>query len=137
MIGERINSQARSDLNRALCESDVDYILGVGIAQEEQGAHILDVNVGLPEIDEADMLSRVTASLQAVTDLPLQIDTVDTVAMERALRLYNGKAMINSVNGKEESLNRFCRLQQNTAELLLPLRLTNGVFLIRRRSGSE
>ena len=104
LIGERINPTGKKRFKQALCESDVDYILGVGIAQEEQGAHILDVNVGLPEIDEADMLSRVTASLQAVTDLPLQIDTVDTVAMERALRLYNGKAMINSVNGKEESL---------------------------------
>ncbi len=104
LIGERINPTGKKRFKQALCESDIDYILGVGIAEEEQGAHILDVNVGLPEIDEADMLSRVMTSLQAVTDLPLQIDTVNTEAMERALRLYNGKAMINSVNGKEESL---------------------------------
>lgn len=104
LIGERINPTGKKRFKQALCESDIDYILGVGITEEEQGAHILDVNVGLPEIDEADMLTRVMTSLQAVTALPLQIDTVNPEAMERALRLYNGKAMINSVNGKEESL---------------------------------
>lgn len=123
LIGERINPTGKKRFKQALCESDIDYILGVGITEEEQGAHILDVNVGLPEIDEADMLTRVMTSLQAVTALPLQIDTVDPDAMERALRLYNGKAMINSVNGKEESLKTVLPIAAKYGGVLVALTL--------------
>jgi len=104
LIGERINPTGKKRFKEALREGDMDYILKEGLAQEEQGVHILDVNVGLPDIDEPCMLTSVIRELQAVTDLPLQIDTSDPVAMEAALRCYNGKAMINSVSGKAESM---------------------------------
>jgi len=102
LIGERINPTGKKKFKEALRAADMDYILSEGLRQQERGVHILDVNVGLPEIDEPAMLERVTCELQAIINLPLQIDTTDVVAMERALRRYNGKAMINSVNGKEE-----------------------------------
>ena len=104
LIGERINPTGKPRFKEALREGDIDYILRVGLAEEEAGAHILDVNVGLPEIDETALLSRVVTELQSVCALPLQIDTADPDAMEGALRRYNGKAMINSVNGKRESM---------------------------------
>ena len=104
LIGERINPTGKKRFKQALSEHDLDFILKEGLAEESAGAHILDVNVGLPEIDEVEMIKEVTCSLQAVCALPLQIDTSDPSAMEAALRLYNGKAMINSVNGKEESM---------------------------------
>ena len=104
LIGERINPTGKKKFKEALKNQDIDYVLKEGISQQEKGVHILDVNVGLPEIDEGAMLEKVVLSLQEVCDLPLQIDTSNPVAMERALRLYNGKAMINSVSGKEESM---------------------------------
>ncbi len=104
MVGERINPTGKKRFRQALAENDMAYILAEGIAQEERGAHVLDVNVGAPGIDEAAVLTRVVRELQAVTDLPLQIDTADPSAMEKALRIYNGKPMINSVNGSRESM---------------------------------
>jgi 5-methyltetrahydrofolate--homocysteine methyltransferase len=104
LIGERINPTGKKRFKEALRSHDLDYVLKEGLDQEECGAHILDVNVGLPEIDEVAMIREVVCSLQAVCALPLQIDTSDPVAMEAALRRYNGKALINSVNGKEESM---------------------------------
>jgi len=104
LIGERINPTGKKRFKQALLENDMDYILGEGVSQQEKGVHLLDVNVGLPDIDEVSMLCRTVCELQAVTDLPLQIDTADTIAMEAALRRYNGKAMVNSVNGKAESM---------------------------------
>lgn len=104
LIGERINPTGKKRFKQALLEGDMDYILSEGINQQEKGVHILDVNVGLPGIDEVDMLKRTVMELQAVTDLPLQIDTANTAAMEAALRRCNGKALINSVNGKRESM---------------------------------
>ncbi len=104
LIGERINPTGKKRFKQALKEKDMDYILSEGINQQEKGVHILDVNVGLPEIDEKEMLCAAVCELQAVSDLPLQIDSADPVAMESALRRYNGKAMINSVNGKAESM---------------------------------
>ena len=89
----------------ALRENNLDYILNEGISQQEAGADILDVNVGLPEIDEIRMMVNVVTELQAVSDLPLQLDTVDAAAMEKAMRIYNGKPLVNSVNGKPESMN--------------------------------
>ncbi len=104
IIGERINPTGKKRFKEALREKDINYILNEGIAQNKKGVSILDVNVGLPEIDEAEMMVNVIRALQGVIDLPLQIDTVDPVAMEKALRIYNGKALINSVSGKEESM---------------------------------
>lgn len=104
LIGERINPTGKPKFRDALRRGDIDYLLREAIAEEESGADVLDVNVGLPDLDEREMLCRAVCELQAVTDLPLQIDTSDPVAMERALRRYNGKAMINSVNGKSESM---------------------------------
>ena len=105
LIGERINPTGKKRFKQALAENDISYILNEGIKQAELGAHVLDVNVGLPEIDEADMLRRAVCELQAVCDLPLQIDTSDTFAMEGAMRVYNGKPLVNSVNGKKESMH--------------------------------
>lgn len=104
IIGERINPTGKSRFKQALREGDMDYILREGIAQQKNGAHILDVNVGLPGIDEPALMEQVVCRLQGVADLPLQIDTSDPQAMERALRAYNGKPLINSVNGKAESM---------------------------------
>ncbi len=104
LIGERINPTGKKRFKEALRAGDMDYILAEALGQEEYGTEILDVNVGLPEIDEPLILARTVEALQAVTALPLQIDTSDIAAMERALRLYNGKPMVNSVNGKPESM---------------------------------
>ena len=104
IIGERINPTGKKKLQAALREGDTGYVLNEALKQEEAGAQILDVNVGLPGLDEAAVLTRTVEALQAVTGLPLQLDTSDPEAMERALRRYNGKPLINSVNGKEESL---------------------------------
>lgn len=128
LIGERINPTGKKRFKQALIENDMDYILREGVSQEEKGAHILDVNVGLPEIDEATMLYNTVSELQAVTDLPLQIDTSDPVAMEKALRIYNGKAMINSVNGKEESMKAVFPLVKKYGGLVVALTLDeNGI----------
>lgn len=105
LIGERINPTGKKRFKQALLENDIGYILQEAVNQQTKGVHVLDVNVGLPGIDEAQMLTNSVCELQCVTDLPLQIDSSDPVAMESALRRYNGKAMINSVNGKEENLN--------------------------------
>ena len=105
LIGERINPTGKKRFKEALRAHDMDHIIQVGLDEQEKGAMVLDVNVGLPEIDEPAMMVETVMELQAVTDLPLQIDTTDAVAMEQALRIYNGKAMINSVNGKEEIMN--------------------------------
>ena len=104
LVGERINPTGKKRFKQAIREHDLDFILKEGLDQESAGVQILDVNVGLPEIDEANVLREIVCELQAVTALPLQIDTADPVAMETALRRYNGKAMVNSVNGKEESM---------------------------------
>jgi len=126
LIGERINPTGKKRFKEALRAGDMDYILKEGIAQEEQGAHILDVNVGLPEIDEVSMLVSAVKELQAVTALPLQIDTSDPVAMEAALRRYNGKAMINSVNGKAESLAAILPLAKKYGGAVVALTLDEG-----------
>lgn len=105
LIGERINPTGKKRLKAALIEGDEGYIFSEAVAQADGGAHVLDVNVGLPEIDEPAVLERTVQGLQGITDLPLQIDTSDPAAMERALRIYNGKPLINSVNGKQESMD--------------------------------
>lgn len=123
LIGERINPTGKKLLKEALRANDMNYILKEGLAQEEKGVHILDVNVGLPEIDEPRMLTDAVCELQAIIDLPLQIDTSDAVAMERALRRYNGKAMINSVNGKKESMDTVFPLAKKYGGLVVALTL--------------
>lgn len=126
LIGERINPTGKKRFKQALLENDMDYILTEGIHQEEKGVHILDVNVGLPDIDEVEMLKNAVCELQAVTDLPLQIDTSDVKAMEAALRRYNGKAMINSVNGKQESMDAVFPLVKKYGGLVVALTLDEG-----------
>ncbi len=128
LIGERINPTGKAKFKEALRQRDLDYILKEGIAQENAGVDILDVNVGLPEIDEIEMLTEAVTALQAVTDLPLQIDTSDAAAMEAALRIYNGKAMINSVNGKEESMKSVFPLAKKYGGVVVALTLDeNGI----------
>lgn len=123
LIGERINPTGKSKFKQALRDHDIDYILREGFAQEEKKVHVLDVNLGLPEIDEVAMLKEVVVKLQSVIDLPLQIDTSDPVALEGALRLYNGKALINSVNGKEESMNSVFPLVKKYGGVVVALTL--------------
>ena len=105
VIGERINPTGKKLLKEALRSGDMDYILKEGISQRECGAHILDVNVGLPEIDEVQMLTDAVYQLQSVLPTPLQLDSSDASALEKALRIYNGKPMINSANGKQKSMD--------------------------------
>ncbi|MBR5272791.1 MAG: homocysteine S-methyltransferase family protein [Clostridia bacterium] len=126
LIGERINPTGKKRFKQALVENDVDYILREGFNQQEKGVHILDVNVGLPEIDEKQMLETAVCELQAIINLPLQIDTADSEAMERALRRYNGKAMINSVNGKEESMSAIFPLVKKYGGVVVALTLDEG-----------
>ena len=123
VIGERLNPTGKKRFRQALAERDMTYILGVAAAQQEQGAHVLDVNVGTPEIDEPTLLPDVVAEVQAVSDLPLQIDTSDPVAMERALRRYIGKPMINSVNGKEDSMKSVFPLAKKYGGVVVALTL--------------
>ncbi len=128
LIGERINPTGKKRFKQALVENDIDYILQEGVKQQEKGVHILDVNVGLPEIDEVEMLKTSVTSLQSVTDLPLQIDTANFTAMEKALRLYNGKAMINSVNGKKSSMDAVFPLVKKYGGVVVALTLDeNGI----------
>lgn len=105
LIGERINPTGKKKFKEALRNKDLPYIIHQGLEQEEAGAHVLDVNVGLPEIDEKEMMVKVMTELQAVTNLPLQIDTSSPEVMEAALRRYNGKALVNSVNGKQHIMD--------------------------------
>ena len=128
LIGERINPTGKKRFKQALMENDIDYILAEGVKQQEKGVHILDVNVGIPDIDEEKMLKTAVCELQAVIDLPLQIDTSDIKAMETALRYYNGKAMINSVNGKLESMKAVFPLVKKYGGLVVALTLDeNGI----------
>ena len=104
IIGERINPTGKKRLKSALAEGDTAYVLREAVSQAEAGAHVLDVNTGVPGLDEAAVLDATVQAVQGVTDLPIQIDTSDPVALERALRHVNGKPLVNSVNGKDESL---------------------------------
>lgn len=128
LIGERINPTGKKALKEALKSGNTDYILNEGVGQQERGAHILDVNVGLPEVDEVSTLQNAVSSLQSVTDLPLQIDTSDPSAMEAAMRVYNGKPMVNSVNGKEESMRAVFPLVKKYGGVVVALTLDeNGI----------
>lgn len=128
IIGERINPTGKKKFKEALKAHDMDYILREGIIQQDKGAHILDVNVGLPDINEPAMMKEVVIELQSVTNLPLQIDTVDGKAMEAAMRIYNGKPMINSVSGKQESMDMVFPLVKKYGGVVVGLTLDeNGI----------
>ena len=126
IIGERINPTGKSKFKQALRDHNLEYILREGVTQQDHGAHVLDVNVGLPEIDEPSMLEEVVRELQSIIDLPLQLDTTDAEAMERAMRVYNGKPLINSVNGKEESMRTVFPLVQKYGGVVVALALDEG-----------
>lgn len=128
IIGERINPTGKKKLREALRNKDMDYIYREGVTQADAGADILDVNVGLPEIDEPEMMKNAVTGLQSILDTPLQIDTSDAVAMEKALRIYNGKAMVNSVNGKEKVMEEIFPLVKKYGGVLVCLTLDeNGI----------
>ena len=121
LIGERINPTGKKRFKEALRQGDINYIVSEGIAQEEKGVHILDVNVGLPEIDEDSMLVNSVKELQSVLDLPLQLDTAKKSAMEKAMRVYNGKPLVNSVNGKQEVMDEILPLVKKYGGVVIAL----------------
>ena len=128
LIGERINPTGKKVFKEALRNKNYDYIIGEGLKQQEAGADVLDVNVGLPEIDEKEVLCHTVELLQSVTDLPLQIDTTNPYAMECAVRLYNGKSLINSVNGKKESMEQIFPIARKYGGVIIALTLDeNGI----------
>ncbi len=123
IIGERINPTGKKKVKEALKAGDYAFVLREGLYQQQAGAQVLDVNCGLPEIDEAAVMKKVVEDLQGVCDAPLQIDTSDPVALEIALRIYNGKPMINSVNGKEESMKAVFPLAKKYGGVVVALTL--------------
>ena len=128
IIGERINPTGKKRFKQALIEHDLDYILGQAIQQIDAGADILDVNVGLPEINETEMMTLAVRAIQGITDTPLQLDTTDPQALEAGLRIYNGKPIVNSVNGEEESLNTVLPLVRRYGAAVVGLTLDkNGI----------
>lgn len=128
VIGERINPTGKKLLKQALRDNDLDYLIKEGVTQKDCGAHILDVNVGLPEIDEVEMLKKTVFELQSVLTTPLQLDSSDPVALESALRIYNGKPVINSVNGKESSMRDVFPLAKKYGGVIVCLCLDeNGI----------
>lgn len=128
LIGERINPTGKKRFKEALRQGDINYIVSEGIAQEEKGVHILDVNVGLPEIDEDSMLVNSVKELQSVLDLPLQLDTAKKSAMEKAMRVYNGKPLVNSVNGKQEVMDEILPLVKKYGGVVIALTIDeNGI----------
>lgn len=128
VIGERINPTGKKLFKEALRNNDIDYVIKEGLSQQEHGAHILDVNVGLPEIDEVKMLSDAVYNLQSVLPLPLQLDSSDPQALERAMRIYNGKPMVNSVNGKQSSMKEIFPLVKKYGGVVVCLCLDeNGI----------
>ncbi|MDO5833395.1 MAG: homocysteine S-methyltransferase family protein [Lachnospiraceae bacterium] len=126
IIGERINPTGKKRFKQALVDHDIDYIVDQGLQQEDAGADVLDVNVGTPEINEVELLDEVVCRLQSVLALPLQIDTSNPEAMERALRHYNGKALINSVNGKQEVMAEVFPLVKKYGGVVVALALDEG-----------
>lgn len=128
IIGERINPTGKSKFKQALKDHDLDYVLREAIQQQGKGAHILDVNVGLPDIDEVSMMKEVVTEIQSIVNLPLQIDTVNVKALEEAMRIYNGKPMVNSVSGKQESMDAIFPLIQKYGGVVVGLTLDeNGI----------
>ncbi len=128
IVGERINPTGKKKLKEALRNNALDYILSEAVNQQDAGAKILDVNVGLPEIDEVKMLTDTVCAVQGVSDLPLQLDSSDAKALESAMRIYNGKPMINSVNGKQSSMDAVFPLVKKYGGVVVALTLDeNGI----------
>ena len=128
IIGERINPTGKKRFKQALIEQDMNYILSQAIEQVDAGADILDVNVGLPEIDEPEMMVKTIKALQAVVDVPLQLDSSDPEAIEAGLRVYNGKPIINSVNGDDEVLDSILPIVKKYGASVIGLTLdSNGI----------
>ena len=123
IIGERLNPTGKKALQAALRVKDMDHVLKEAIRQQEQGAHILDVNMGLPDIDEPEMLKKAVIEIQSVVDLPLQLDSSDPNALEKTARVYNGKPLINSVNGKKVSLQKILPIVKKYGAAVLGLTL--------------
>ncbi len=126
VIGERINPTGKKLFKQALMDGNIDYILSQGIAQVEAGADLLDVNVGLPGIDERGMMVSVVRRLQAVTDVPLQLDSTNPEVLEAALRVYNGKPVVNSVNGEKKSLETLLPIIKKYGAAVVGLTLDEG-----------
>ena len=105
LIGERINPTGKPRFKEALCNRDINYLVKIGLDQADRGVHILDVNVGLPDVDESKLMCNTVSSLQAVCNLPLQLDSNNPHVLEKAMRIYNGKPLINSVNGDVDSMD--------------------------------
>ena len=123
VIGERINPTGKKRFQQALLENDLDYIVDTAIQQMDAGAEILDVNVGYPGVEEKTMLPRVVKALQAAVDIPLQLDSADPEALEAGLRVYNGKASVNSVNGDPQVLGRILPLVKKYGAAVVGLTL--------------
>lgn len=126
IIGERINPTGKKRFQQALLENDLDYILRVGIEQLDAGAQILDVNVGFPGVDEKTMLPAVVKKLQSAVDLPLQLDSSDPEALEAGLRVYNGIASVNSVNGEKEKRGKILPIVKKYGACVVGLTLNAG-----------
>lgn len=128
IVGERINPTGKKRFKQALMENDMDYILGQAIEQIEAGAEILDVNVGLPEIDEKEMMIKTVKALQSIVDVPLQIDSTKPEVIEAALRVYNGKPILNSVNGEDKILDEILPIVAKYGAAVIGLTLDeNGI----------
>ena len=126
VVGERINPTGKKRLQQALRDGDSAYPCTQAVAQAEAGAQVLDVNAGLPGIDEAATLEQLVKDLQAVTDLPLQLDSSNPEALSRALRIYNGKPIVNSVNGETETLEQILPLCKKYGAAVVGLALDKG-----------
>lgn len=123
VIGEKINPTGKKKLKEALRTNNLEYILGEAIDQTSAGADMLDINVGLPELDEAEMIKKVIREVQGVVNLPLQVDSSSIEAIEAGVRIYNGKPMINSVNGKRDSMEKIFPIVKKYGALILGLAL--------------
>ena len=126
IIGERLNPTGKKALQAALRAGDMDYVLKEALKQQDQGAHVLDVNVGLPDVDEPALLTRAVTEIQGIIDLPLQLDSASAKALEAAARVYNGKPLINSVNGKEASLRTVLPIVKKYGACVLGLTLDDS-----------
>ena len=126
VIGEKINPTGKKKLQEALRTNNLDYIIGEAIDQTNAGADMLDINVGLPELDEPEMIKKVIREVQGVVNIPLQVDSSDTDAIEAGVRMYNGKPMINSVNGKEDSMKKIFPIVKKYGALILGLALDDS-----------
>ena len=128
IMGERLNPTGRKPLQDALISGNLDYVVGLGLDQVEEGAEILNMNVGLPELDEKTMMPKVIKTLQEIINVPIQIDSSNVEALEQGLRYYNGRTIVNSINGKEDSLNSILPIVQKYGAAVVGLALDeNGI----------